>query len=373
MKCERLKKIRISFITASILFLLQVNLKGQDSARTGSWLSLNVHYGFILPLYNSSMNILIQGHVPALELDYIYKPNNANNWLNTYHCPETGIAFFSAYLSNPAQLGNMYGVYPFIDFHLKRSFKERLYFRVGIGLGYMPLRFDPLDNHKNDVIGTRLNAIVNLKLNYHFYLSDKIRLEAGVGLTHCSNGAFQTPDLGINIITVNTGISYCITNAGKSSEKPFIDTLPTKKIENTFYAVTGLSEVEPPGGQKYTDISLSYIHFYRLTKKSKLGYGADIFYNEANIARLRVDSIFLKNKLEVTQFGLKAAYELCLGNLSLPLEMGGYVYTKFTGNGYFYNRLGVRYYAGKHFIANLTLLTHFVKADFIEWGVGYKI
>lgn len=227
--------------------LFQFNLQGQDSTRTGSWLTLDLHYGFILPLYSSSMDILLKGHVPAFELDYVDKPESKDNWFNAYHCPETGIAFFSAYLNNPAQLGMMYGAYPFINFHLKRSYTDGLYFRVGIGLGYLPVIFNAETNHKNDVIGSHLNAMVNLRMTYHFYLSDNIRMETGLGLTHCSNGVYQTPDLGINLITANTGLSYCISGAKRCIEKPFVDTAKTKKIESELFAAAGGSEIEPPG------------------------------------------------------------------------------------------------------------------------------
>ena len=368
-----MKNIHRVLLLFCVIGLFRGNLKGQDSIRSGSWFTLDLHYGFILPLYTSSMNILIKGHVPAFEVDYVNKPVSQTNWLNVYHCPETGVAFFSAYLNNPAQLGMMYGAYPFANFHLKRSFKEGLYFRVGMGLGYMPIIFNAADNHKNDVIGSHLNAMVCLRVTYHFYLSPSIRLETGLGLTHCSNGAFQTPNLGINLITANTGLSYCIGGRKKCVEKPFIDTTKTRKIESNFFVAIGGSEVEPPGGQRYFDVSLSYIAFRRLSSKSKLGIGVDIFDNQANTARLKVDSVYLKNSLDITQFGLKAAYELTMGNLSLPLEMGGYLYTKYIGNGYVYNRVGLRYHAGKHFMTNLTLLTHFAKADFIEWGLGYKL
>jgi hypothetical protein len=355
------------------LTLFQFSLKGQDSTRKGSWLTLDLHYGFIMPLYTSSMNILIQGHVPAFELDYMNKPACKNNWLSAYHCPETGIAFFSAYMNNPAQLGMMYGAYPFINFHLKRGFKEGLYFRFGIGLGYMPVIFNRLTNHKNDVIGSHIDAMFNFRFNYHFYLSDKIRLETGLGLTHCSNGAFKTPNLGINLITANTGLSYYLTSPKYCPIKTFIDTTKTKKIENVLFATAGLSEIEPPGGRQYPDFTLSYIGFRKLNCKGKLGLGLDIFYNEANIARMNSDTAVFKNNINNTQIGLKAAYEITLDKLSLPLEMGAYLYTRYLENGYIYNRIGLRYYAGKHIIANLTLLTHFAKADFIEWGIGYKL
>ncbi len=149
--------------------------------------------------------------------------------------------------------------------------------------------------------------------------------------------------------------------------------MKSKKIESEFIIAGGLSEIEPPGGHRYPELTISYIGFRKLNQKNKLGFGTDVFYNQANIARLNGADIYLHNNLDITQFGLKAAYEVVLGNLSIPLEAGGYVYSKFTGNGVVYNRIGLRYYAGKHIITNLTLLTHFVKADFIEWGVGYKL
>ncbi len=369
---KNIRVFRLLALTFSILALSFVS-KGQDSIRKGNWLSIDIHYGYIMPLYTSSMNILIQGHVPGFELDYVNKPACEDNWLGAYHCPEVGIAFFSAYLNNPAQLGNEFGIYPFVNFHLKRSFKEGLYFRVGMGLGYMPVEFDRLENHKNDVTGSHLNAMFNFRLNYHFYLSSRTRLETGIGLTHCSNGAFQTPNLGINLITANTGITYCISDAQKCFKRSFQDTMKSKKIQSDFIVTAGLSEIEPPGGKKYPNVTISYIGYRTLNRKNKLGLGADLFYNQANIARLNRDSIFLKSSLEITQVGVKASYEATLGRLSLPLEMGGYVFSKYTGNGSIYNRVGIRYYAGKHIITNLTLLTHFVKADFIEWGVGYKL
>ncbi|HTA82753.1 MAG TPA: hypothetical protein VK783_07470, partial [Bacteroidia bacterium] len=73
------------------------------------------------------------------------------------------------------------------------------------------------------------------------------------------------------------------------------------------------------------------------------------------------------------QVGLKAAYELMLWKLAFPMELGGYLYTKSTGHGYEYNRLGIRYNITSHFIANVSLLAHYAAADYVEWGFGYKL
>jgi hypothetical protein len=37
----------------------------------------------------------------------------------------------------------------------------------------------------------------------------------------------------------------------------------------------------------------------------------------------------------------------------------------------FYNRFGLRYRINSNWFAQLTLKTHFAKADFGEWGFGY--
>jgi hypothetical protein len=347
---------------------------GQDSIRTGSWLSVNVHYGIILPVYTQGMDVLIKAHVPALEGDYLFKPSGSQPWQQTYHGAETGVAFFYAWLGNPTQLGNEFGLYPFINFHLQRSYRERLYLRTGIGFGYLPVTFNQETNHKNILIGTHLNAMINLRLTNHYYLSNNLRLETGFGITHCSNGSFKTPNLGINLVTVNTGLSYCI-DAGKTKpiNPPSLDSLNHTKLSHEFYIAAGVSEIEPPGGLQYGAATFSYTTYHIINAKSKVGGGIDIFYNSADLETMTIDSIHYTSKFQNIQVGIKAAYELTVGRLAFPLELGGYLYTKSTGHGHEYNRLGIRYYINEHFIANLTLLAHFASADYVEWGIGYKL
>ena len=59
----------------------------------------------------------------------------------------------------------------------------------------------------------------------------------------------------------------------------------------------------------------------------------------------------------------------CVRNLGAHLE---YICKLFGNNGMFFNRIGLRYMLSKHPIANVTLLTHFAKADYFEWGMGYE-
>jgi len=352
--------------------LLQIPAYGQDSVRCGRWITVNAHYGYIVPLYSNAMDILIKAHVPAVEIDYMNKTTGELPWQHAFLCPETGVAFFCAWLGNPAQLGNMYGIYPYVNLHLQKSYREALYFRIGSGIGYFPVIFNRLTNHKDNVIGAHFDAMINLRLNAHFYLSQNLRLEAGIGATHCSDGNYQTPNLGINLLTVNAGLSYCL---GSYYHRPpcYKDSVRKQnKTENNFYMGLGLSEMEPPGGKKYGAVTINYTHYYVINNRSKFGFGADVFDNYTNIARMAADSIYLKSPLENIQLGVKGSYELTLGKISLPIEIGAYVYTKYQGIEV-YNRIGVRYYANKHLILTQTLLLHIASADYMEWGVGYRL
>jgi hypothetical protein len=170
---------------------------------------------------------------------------------------------------------------------------------------------------------------------------------------------------------VNTGVSYCL-KPYKSAPKVFIDSARKKKPENEFIAAVGLSQIEPPGGPRYGAITLSYLRYYTLSSKSKIGGGVDIFYNNANIALMAGDSIYLKSSLQNIQVGVKASYELTINKLSLPIELGAYLYTKYKNGGNVFDRIGLRYYVNKHLIGNLTLLLHIASAVYIEGGVGYR-
>jgi|SRR6185312_14623304 len=353
-----------------LVLLLKPNAKGQDSIRCGQWITANMHYGFIIPIYGP-MDVLLKAHVPAIELNYVSKPSANLPWQLAYHSPETGVAFYYAWLGNPTQLGNMIGVYPFINFHMQKSYREDLYFRIGIGLAYMPVIFDRLNNHKNDVIGSHVDALLNVRFNSHIYLSSRTRLELGLGVTHASDGNYQAPNLGINVLTFNTGLSYCI-KPGKYLPKPYKDSVShADKIENNVYLAFGLSEREPPDQGKYGAVTLNYTRYYKLSTKSKLGGGIDVFYNQTNIVRMADNGIYLKNSLENIQSGLKVCYEVTVGKFALPYELGAYTYTMYKGSE-IYDRIGVRYYANRHTIINLTLLLHYASADYIEWGMGYR-
>ncbi|MCB0409779.1 MAG: acyloxyacyl hydrolase, partial [Flavobacteriales bacterium] len=73
------------------------------------------------------------------------------------------------------------------------------------------------------------------------------------------------------------------------------------------------------------------------------------------------------------RLGINGTYGLSMGKLDLLFQVGGYAYTAYEDNGYIYSKLGSRYYLTDKLFVNLALKTHFAVADFIEYGVGYRL
>jgi len=345
---------------------LVLNSYSQDNLVIG----FNAHYGFIWA-HHPEIQYVIQGHIPAFEIN-IAKPTYGDKiWQQRYHYPDMGICFLHVDLGNPAILGNADAISGYMNFPLVSERKFNLNFRVGAGIAYLTKKFDRLDDHKNMVIGSHIDGTANLRLNTKIHLSDHLIMEAGLGMTHFSNGAFALPNLGLNIPTVNLGASYIL---GKKHEKIVTDTIISinKKMEYLVYVTGGVTEINPPGSNKYFAYTFSFVAGKRLTYMSRFNLGLDFFYNPANIKNLKQDTITLSNNLQNVQVGIKLGYELVISRLSIPIEMGTFLYTKYTGSGYLYHRLGLRYRITEHIIANVTLKTFWAKADYIEWGGAYR-
>jgi len=134
-----------------------------------------------------------------------------------------------------------------------------------------------------------------------------------------------------------------------------------------------LKEIPPPTGRKYAAMVLSLLAERRISYKSAFGLGFDGFYDSSlrSIIQQRTDE--LVTPIHVMQLGAVFSYSLFFDRVSLKIQQGYYLVDAWKLNGSFYHRVGLRYSIGKHIYAQLTLKTHFAKADYGELGVGYVI
>jgi hypothetical protein len=196
---------------------------------------------------------------------------------------------------------------------------------------------------------------------------------AGMGLTHYSNGAYKMPNLGLNIPTVFLSAQYRLKPRDFETELESLTELPFQKdwqVATTWFGA--LREINPPAGKKYMVTGFESFVTRHFSKKSSWLAGLDLIYNSAlPVLYERMEGSDLNN-LSFTQLGLNAGWQLNMDELKFSVQMGAYLLSRYKEDGPLYHRICLRYFFPNNLIAHFALKTHFAKADYLEFGVGYR-
>lgn len=362
------------FLVTAILFALLMQLAAQ-SKLTGNknyYLSFVPSYGFVVE-HRSSIGNLIKGFTPAFELNLIKPTSGTKLWHRENNLPELGLSLAVIDFSNPKQLGYCYSLAPFIELPLNKLEKpSRVIMRLSWGLSYLTKRFDIETNPKNIAIGSHVNAFVQFRWLWHLNITQKMRLEPGVTFSHASNGRFQVPNLGLNVLVFNLGLTYKIKNEpiNKTPKDSSYSTWPSKH-ELLVWDAIGWNEHEPPGGPKYFANTFAVNYYYNLRNTHKWGAGFDFAYDTQNAYHLENSGNTVNSWLDVAQLGVKGCYAYNVGKVSFPVEMGYYAVSKPKEDGPIFHRIGVRYFCDNGLMFNFSMKSHWAVASHFDYGIGY--
>jgi hypothetical protein len=368
-------RLTLSFLA---LFLLQgVLLKaGGDSLRTERYyVGASGGYGFLWA-HNPAMASMVNDHIISGEIRLTRQTCGMCKWERDFHLPECGISVLGMNLGDKKQLGYGFAVMPFINFPLgERERKLKMHFYLGWGPGWITRIFDPETNHQNNAIGSHLNACIRLRLNAQRTVGEKIILEGGLELTHFSNGASKFPNLGVNLPAITLGLHYFLSESLQKNNGAIDRTDLTGEISNRWSTTVCLSvginalDVESP--KRYGAYNLLTALMWQLSDRHKFGGGIDVMYSSGIKERRlrRGDDVTSINNL---QPGVKVCYELILGKMSWPFEVGTYLYSPFLINGSVYTRFGIRYHVTEHACFGMSLKANMTAAEYFEVYAGWK-
>ncbi|MBL4559506.1 MAG: acyloxyacyl hydrolase [Labilibaculum sp.] len=332
--------------------------------------TVRFHYGVVLP-HHKSISYLVNDQISAIELNLGYIPSYEKNWAKLYKQPEIGIGLYHGSLGNDKVFGNVTAIFPYINFPIKRGNKWEVNTQFGIGLGFTKKHFDPVNNYANIAIGTKFNAFFKLLAQGSYSVSPKWRINGGIGFNHISNGAISAPNKGLNLLTSNFGVNYYWN---EKSRKSFTPVSREEKLPNEFLLVwgNGIKQASEKDHHKYYTSSLSGNYSLGINPKQKLGFGIDLFYNKAaNRGKWDFEpETSFKNRFSQAIF---ISHDLVIDKFSIIANIGVYTYYKTEPEKPVYTRLGIRYRFNEHLITSLSLKAHMGKADYIEWGIGYRI
>ncbi|MDP4268223.1 MAG: acyloxyacyl hydrolase [Bacteroidota bacterium] len=346
-------------------------MKSQNSLYNRLAIETKIDYGFVF-WHTSKIRHLSRSHFPAYQGNILYYTAGNDEWTYLYKCPTIGLSYYYTDLGNNKILGKAGGIMPLIYFPLLTGKHTKFNFRTGLGLGYVSNPFNRLTNNKDDAIGSYWNIEASIGYDLRWEIGKHLTLLTSLDFTHFSNGGFKMPNYGLNIPSIGGGIAYKLNRNEiiKGHDKLFPDF--DRKINYLVIGTFSYTETGRPNGDKFYGYSLSINANKRFCYKHDFGVSLDLFYNTSNLFRLSQDSIKVDHNWEIVRPGIGLTHNFIFSRISFLTEMGYYLYTKDVSDGSFYHRLGFRYLIGKHFISNLTLKTHFAKAEGVEFGMGYK-
>ncbi len=350
-----------------------VALFAQDKP-TNSYFDLNYFKGNIA-LHNNDILHLIKGHPEGFILSWNKKTFGNEDWEQRYGYPDYGVSFAYQNLKNDV-LGTNYSLYAHYNFYF---LKRNLMLRIGQGLGYTTNPYDKIENPRNNAFGTSLLSSTYLMLNYkRERIFDKFGLQAGFSLIHYSNANVKAPNTSVNSITFNVGVTYNIDE----EDSEYIYTITkekfTERIKYNLAFRSGINESDVVGSGQFPFYIVSAYADKRLSHKSAIQFGADVFFSKFLEELIYYKSVSFPEE-DVTgdedwkRVGLFVGHELFINKMSIETQFGYYVYYPYDFEGQTYLRIGLKRYFGKKWFGALTLKSHGAKAEAVEFGVGIRL
>ncbi len=338
----------------------------------GTWsLGAKVQIGYLLA-HRPSLVYLQQKKISSFEISYLKSSQGHDEWQRNYNEPLLGFAYQYFDLGNENLLGHGHAVYPLVLFPLLHKHHLGINIRFGIGIGYVEKRYTIAENYKNQAISTHINGVITTGIQFRIPCNARTQFSTGIDFTHFSNGASRLPNAGLNIPSINIGFQHFFGQQIKLIRTELPDYNHKKEI--TFYAATGFKERIPGETIKVSvGIFTTDIHF-RITRKSFIGGGADVFYDATLQKRVfDLDSINYSKTAANTRIGIHFSYGIAVGKFRGYFQPGYYLYNKLPVSASIFTRLSLRYFVNEKIFVCFNLKSHFAKADYFEYGIGFKI
>ena len=363
--------LKIIFVFVLIIGFAENIISQKADATKYVHISAQYSIGYIYA-HHPSLKYYIKDYVPAIELNVGFRQKGDKIWHKLYRYPTLGFGYYHANLGNPEILGHVDALFPFIDVPVLEKERLKLSTKFAAGVAWLNKSFDLYENNYNTAIGSHLNAYLNIKLNSELKLNNRLKMLAGLGITHYSNSGSTQPNQGLNIVSASAGLLY---NLHKDAFKKLAPDIPKfiKKNKYTLILSAGTKTLEPAGTQHYLVTSLSFNLDRQFSYKGMYGFGIDLFKdNSRNEYLHEVEGVENPTTADLFYAGGHASYDFVFGKTSFTVQMGGYFLNKAKFFQYVYHRFGIKYQFSEHFMVNITLKTFWAAADFSEWGIGYR-
>lgn len=227
-----------------------------------------------------------------------------------------------------------------------------------------------------------------------YMFSKRFRTSLGFALVHFSNGATKKPNMGVNSIVTQAGLTYNFFEEFSVESQAIPDFNDKLNILSTLYFGLDNVFVTLPNEtnlskkfiyQYYPVVEISETILYPFNSKHALGLSFNICYQD----NLGSDYYYKDDKLRIRQadfidrFNLSSAisYEYSIDELSIILEPGVYIIRQLNENAIvngqlprFFQNIGLRYSLSNDYFVSVRLRAYsFHVAHYLQLGFGKRI
>ena len=343
------------------------------------FLSFNYNYGNIIPT-----NDFVKGENQFGEPMKRYQSGSLKlgwqnpgyaDWQKVYRGPYYGVGLFVGDLMNPLEIGYPMAVFGFIGIPIVRFNKFELYTEFQYGLAWNFQHYDPIANPNNNAIGSGFTVYLDLGLNAFYPITKKLDLGLGLSFTHFSNGGFERPNRGLNLVAPSLELKYHLN--GRPDVRNIEKAPKNMEKSNDLYIMVGYGDhqvVEHEFDTNYYAIAGVGVH-YSIQHSNAFRSGPGIDFNYFFGLTALPEGTPGPQGWDNFTVGLIYTPELVIDRLSLSAGIG--IYAKHHQYGNFkqtYQRLGARFHITENFSAGVNVRAiNFMLAEFMEFNVGYRI
>ncbi|MCB2222406.1 MAG: acyloxyacyl hydrolase [Bacteroidetes bacterium] len=391
--------MKIKCFTVLFLILFSVSLSAQETLQSGFQIpSDNKNYGsfaFVEGVYHYSHYLensdklanIMKNRANTFEFKVGLQTNGEKAWEQYWGYPSYGIGFYSASFGPADTLGEPSALYVFYGGPIKRGNKLGFFYEMGVGVSYDFVKFDPITNPEQDIIGSTVNVYLAVKFYMQYQLSKRLDASLGLDLAHFSNGNTRTPNMGLNIYGPNIGLRYNFNPMRNYTRKIDPNYRPPLRPEfikhdHPAFEKSNFLHIFLAGAGKTTKkqiydgptyfagtVALDYTRQY--SHIARWGTGFDFFYDSS----LREDYEDTRNVpfKDLMHLGVHVGNELLITRIHFITQFGYYLYNR-AYKGSWYMRFNLRVLITDSFGIQGGLKTlNGGAADFIEWGIYYRL
>ena len=299
-----------------------------------------------------------------------------------------GISYHTFF--SPAELGNPVSVYAFQGSRIAQL-SPRLSFdyewNFGASFGWK--KYHPGTNAYNYVVGSKINAYINLGFLLNWQLAAEWQLTAGIDLSHFSNGNTQYPNAGVNTVGGRIGLVHTFgANAGTvmSGRRTTQRIKPHISYDIVLYGASKRKGVIKPDEAYLAPGSFGVLGFnfnpmYNFHQYFRAGASLDVQYDEsANIKEYEADyndqaehRFYRPPFKEQLAVGLSVRGELVMPIFTINVGIGYNVYHKCTDTQGMYQILALKTSVTRNLFLHVGYqLSKFKDPNNLMLGIGYR-